>query len=66
VWRGRFLGEKSAGTLATDIAMAVATFLPKMRGPGTYPGLAEPGVRPTPLCRLWPPTFAGRLVSGSS
>ena len=35
VLRGRFLGEKSAETLATGVGMAVATFLPKLRGPGT-------------------------------
>jgi len=52
VWRARFLGEKSAGMLATDVGMAVATFLPKLRGPGTCPGSAEAGVRPAPYCRL--------------
>ena len=52
VWRGWFLGEKSAGTLATDVGMAVATFLPKLSRPGTSPGSAEPGVQPAPLCYL--------------
>ena len=54
VWRGRFLGEKSAGTLATDVGMAVATFLPKLRGPGTSPGSADPPLPPltTIFCRV--------------
>ena len=53
VWRGRFLGEKSAGILATDVGMAVATFLPKLRGPGTRPGSAGPTLPPLPtdFCR---------------
>jgi len=65
-WIGRFPGEKSARTLAIDVGMAVATFLPKLRGPGTCPGSAKLGVRPAPLCRLCPPSFAGWLVSGPS
>ena len=32
VWGGWFLGEKIAGSLATEVGMAVATFLPKLRG----------------------------------
>ena len=54
VWRARFLGEKSAGMLATDVGMAVATFLPKLRGPGTSPGSADPPLPPLPtvFCRV--------------
>ena len=65
-WRGRFPGEKRAGTLVTDVGMAVETFLPKLRGSGARPGSAEPEVPPTPHCRLWPPSFAGSLVGGPS
>ena len=65
-WIGRFPGEKRAGTLVTDVGMAVETFLPKLRGPGARLGSAEPGVRPTPHCRLWPPSFARSLVGGPS
>ena len=66
VWKGRFLGEIRAGTLVIDFSKAVATFLPRLRGPGTCPGSAEPGVRLAPLCCLCSPTFAGRLVCGPS
>ena len=34
MWRGRFPGEIRAGMLITDVGMAVATFLPKLRGDG--------------------------------
>ena len=63
VWRGRFPGEIRAGTLVTDVMMAVATFLPKLRGPGTRSGSTKPGVRPAPHCRLWLPSFAGVGIS---
>ena len=65
-WRGRFPGEKRAGTLVTDVGMAVETFLPKLRGAGARLGSAEHGVRPTPHCNLWPPSFAGSLIGGPS
>ena len=52
VWRGRFLVEISAEMLITDVGMAVETFLPRLRGPGTRPGSAESGVRPAPPGRL--------------
>ena len=53
VWRGQFPGEKNVGTLATDVGMAVATFLPKLRGSGTCPGSADPPLPPllTDFCR---------------
>ena len=64
--KGRFLGEISTGTLVTDFSKAVATFLPRLRGSGTCPDSAEPGVRPAPLSHLSSPTFAERLVCGPS
>ena len=54
VWEGWFLGEKIAGSLATEVGMAVATFLPKLRGLGTSPGSADPPLPPLPtvFCRV--------------
>ena len=52
-WRGRFPGEIRAGTLVTDVGMAVATFLPKLRGPGTHPGSADPWVGPLSTVFTW-------------
>ena len=68
VWRGLFLGEKSTGTLAIDVGMVVATFLPKLRGSGTCPGSADPPLPPllTDFCREtgeWV-LFSGRSVPG--
>ena len=68
VRRGQFLGEKSAGTLTTDIGTVVATFLPKLRGSGTCPGSADPPLPPllTDFCREtgeWV-LFSGRSVPG--
>ena len=53
VWRGRFLGEKSAGMLTTDVGMAVATFLPKLRGAVTHLGPADPWVGPLSTAFAW-------------
>ena len=66
VWRRRFLVEISTGTLITDVGMAVATFLPRLRGPGTRPGSAESGVRPAPPGRLSLPPLDEWLLGGPS
>jgi len=39
------------GTLGTDVGMAVAIFLPKLRSVGAKVGLADPVVRPAHGCR---------------
>ena len=45
---GRFPGEISAGTLATDFSKAVATFLPRLRGPRTHLGAHWPVILSDP------------------
>ena len=66
VWRRRFLVEISTGTLITDVGMAVATFLPRLRGPGTRPGSAEPGFRLASPGHLSLPSLDEWLLGGPS
>ena len=58
MWRGWFLVEISTGTLITDVGMAVATFLPRLRGPGFRPcsadlGSVDPWVGPLSTVFMW-------------
>ena len=51
-WIGRFPRESNMGTLGTDVGMAVAICPPKLGPVGAKVGSGDPGVRPTPGCRL--------------
>ena len=64
-WRSRFLGEIRAGTQVTDIIMAVATFLPRLWGPGSRPGSTDPCGRPAPRWAPSAPPSRGSLAGGS-
>ena len=52
------------GTLGTDVGMAVVIFPPKLGPVGAKVGSGNPGVRPTPGCRLSHPFHLGHCQVG--
>ena len=65
-FKGQFPPSSNMETCSTAFGWIRENHRPKCTWTGACLGSAEPGVRPAPQHHLWPPSFAGWLVSGPS